>query len=410
MVEAPIRLLIPLLALILRASPVAAQESGSSLQAWVEELAAALQDRMPPGSQPLRLEVIGDHGVDERKARRVFGRHLRRALDARSVAAGADGAPTLRVALSIQGGHIWAVAELPDTAAGPAQVVTAAAALDRELEAVLGARVARPGQGRWRFERLGLEDGGVLDVALVDLDGDSRDEILLLGLDAVRALTLDPVDDHPQPIGGPWPLPRAGRWPRSPAGWLAADRHGLRIGSNAGHGARLDPQRGTWSAVAPAAPLAQPPGVDGPLLLQVLNDGPSLAAPPDVGAETLRDLRRIPGGGSLLVDGAGRLRAHGVTLPERLDGRAVGDRLALRDLDDDGTLELAFTEPTPPGDPDTLWLVRLDGDGPVLFRADLDGLVSALVVGDLDFDGLLDLVVVGELSDGVMLWRLEAER
>ena len=397
---------------------------GSSLLAWVDAVAAALEERAREGgATAVRLDVRGGRGIADRKAARVFQPRLAERLRERGRLVAAEGGLRVRVELSIDAGLIWAVGllegeELP----GPAAFAVSWP-MDRELEAVLATAPTRAGQARWSMERLGTVPAGVLDVALVDLDGDRADEIVLLSIDGVRTLRFAAGDARPEPLGGPWALPGDRDWPRVVAGWLArsGDRK-VRIGTTAGHAGELDASAGRWSRGATGIPLEQPddPGRDPILLARLEGSGPLLHLfdPNEALPELLRDAVRLPGLGPAWVwvgaDGRlGGVKEDGgaVSLPE---GR-VGDRLLLADLDGDGLLELVTTDASDPMSPDHITVHRLGGrldSHSVLFRSALDGGGAvALAAGDLDFDGRADLVVVEEgRGSEAVLWRVERSR
>lgn len=406
-----------LLALLL--VPPAAQAGDlpydSSLLGWLDAVATRVEQRLAAdGQTALSLRVTGGLGIDERKASRVFERRLRARLADAGIRPGAG--PELLLALSLEGGVAWAVGEL----SGPqgTQAVAVSWPADRELEVVLGSSPARTGQGRWTLERLGTAPPGVLDALLVDLDGREGDEIVLLGVQGLSTWLYDAGDPRPVPLGGPYPL-GAGPWPPLVAGWLAADGGQLLVADTA-HGLQRMTPGGARVAAEGGVPLRQPAagGGAGWLLLEPAGlpdlqpppwpEGVSWGPPP----EAVRDLRLLPDeGGAIWVDAAGRLGgAFPAGAPRALPTGLVGDRVVVADLDRDGRLDLAATDPSGPGDPDRLSVFRLDAQtASLLFRASFDGPIVALAEGDLDFDGRPDLLVV-EDGERATLWRLERTR
>ncbi|MCP4867610.1 MAG: VCBS repeat-containing protein [Proteobacteria bacterium] len=398
---------------------------GSSLLAWVDAVAAAVEDRAHEGGVTLvSVEVQGGRGVEDRKADRVFGPRLSRQLQSRGelsvVQPGTRGSLQIRIELSLEGSRLWAVGLAEGGKLDGPAALAVSWTVDRELETVLLSGGARAGQARWSMQRLGTAPAGVLDAALVDLDGDGGDEIILLGTDGVRALRYRGADARPEAVGGPWALPGGGEWPRVIAGWIAPDGgSGVRIGTTAGHAATLNAASGRWSAVGtPAAiPLRQPRDASrtawrgGDLVGAGADlDGQSLG---DGLPERVRDAVLLPNGTWIWLDGNGRLGARytpSVSLPA---GR-FGDRFVLADLDGDGTHDLVTTSASPPGEPDSVTIHRLDAalEGhSVLFSSSLDGSVVAVCAGDLDFDGETDLLLVEEGRDAdAVLWRVERSR
>ncbi len=397
---------------------------GSSLLAWVDAVATALERRAGEGdASTVALEVRGGRGVADRKAARVFQPRLAdRLREAGQLVPGDEGV-VARIELSLDGGRLWAVGLLEGGGLPGPAAIAVSWPVDRELEAVLGASPTRAGQARWSMERLGTVPAGVLDAVLLDLDGDRADEIVLLSVDGVRTVRFEAGEPRPEPLGGPWALQGDRAWPRVVGGWLAVDQEGrVRVATTAGHGAELDAISGRWLRGASGVPLRQPedPGRAPLLLARLAGDGPELDV---VGQgeglpERVRDIARLPGltPAWLWVSPEGRLAGLGpggaaASLPE---GR-FGDRLVVADLDGDGLVDLVTTDASGPTEPDRVTIHRLEPDlsgHGVLFRAAVDGGgVVALAAGDLDFDGRTDLLVVEEgTSDTAVLWRVERRR
>lgn len=398
---------------------------GSSLLAWVDAVAAAVEDRAnEAGVTLVSVAVQGGRGVEDRKADRVFAPRLRRQIASRGdlsvVSPGTRGSTEIRIELSVEGSRLWAVGIADGGRLDGPAALAVSWPVDRELEAVLLSGGARAGQARWSMQRLGTAPAGVLDAALVDLDGDGGDEIILLGADGVRAFRFRSADARPESVGGPWSLPGGGDWPRVVAGWIAPDGgSGVRIATTAGHAATLDAASGRWSSVgAPEAiPLRQPAdatrtawrGADGVGATADLA-GASLG---EGLPERVRDAVLLPTGDWLWIDESGRLGAASTPTLSLPAGR-FGDRFVLADLDGDGALDLVTTTAAPPGEPDGITIHRLDpalAGHSVLFSGALDGSVVAICAGDLDFDGATDLLLVEEGRDAdAVLWRVERSR
>lgn len=390
----------------------------SSLLAWVEAVAVGLVPRLE-GADALAVEILAGPGIDERRARRVFGERLARRLGDEdvSVVPRRPGIPALALTLSFSGSDAWAIGALE--VRGSESALAARFSLDRELEALLGATQSHLGQGRWVLERMGAVPAGVLDLRLLDLDDRDGDEIALLTVDGLRTLRFDPGAARPTPLGGPWPLGTAAHADH-PAGWLAQDGDLLLATTSAWPSSRIDPRSGQVRPIGsdelhlgqpedPARPSALPAR-----RLEAPEVGVDLAELAPGGPNRVRDLQLWPGGEGLVwVDAAGRLGGRGPAgEPVALSGGAVGDRVVLGDLDADGRMDLATTAASSPGDPDQLSVHRLDGSAtPLLFQAEFVGGISALGLGDLDFDGAPDLLFVEEAGGAeAVLWRLERRR
>ncbi len=388
----------------------------SSMLAWIDALAVALLPRLGgTGHLSVRAEV--GPGLDELRAGRLVIDQLRRRLPEVAISEASAGRPHLALTLSLEGGEVWAVGRLTGAAIDGALAVSWP--VDRELEALLAAPHARLGQGRWALERLGTVPSGVLDLVLLDLEGDDGDEIAVLSVEGLRTLRFDDGGARPQPLGGPWPLGDAPHG-RFATGWIAASAGGLAAATSAWAPVLVDPATGATRS-GPAGPhLRQPPDPARPPSLEAgaldgadlrLADGADL---PDGIPDRVRDLQLWPGEASALWVGPdgrlGGVRAGGGGF--EAPAGPVGDRIVLTDLDRDGRMDLALTGAGGPGDPDRLSVHRLDdGGSPLIFEAGFDGSIAALAVGDLDFDGLPDLVLAEETGgDVAVLWRLERRR
>lgn len=405
---------LPLGLLLLLALPARGQHSGdhadSSMLAWAGAVAEALTARLPAAVSRADVHYTSGRGVNPRKVEAVFRAHLTSALRAQDVGTGGT---RVDVTISMDGARMWAVGVL-DTE--PAAAFAVSWPIDRELEALLGAKTAGTGSARWRLERLGTVPAGVLDVALVDLDGDGSDDIATLSVDGIRTFRFDTGDARPTPLGGPFAFPSRD-WPRTIAGRLVADGGSLVAATTAGHRVRVDPSSGSVSNGPSVVPLLQPPDPAWPRWLggEWVLDGPNLTVPnvplPALG---VRDLQRFPGTPDdwLWIDAEGQLGGHGPAGPWSLEGALpFGDRVVLVELEGEGQPELVTTGAVPLGEADHVTIHRLEGTPPrasVLFRSTFAGTVRALGSGDLDFDGRPDMVLVEEDgSNEAVLWRLE---
>jgi hypothetical protein len=327
---------------------------------------------------------------------------------------------------------VWAVCVLEGGTLPAPSTVAVSAPIDRELEVALGAAGARPGQSRWVKQRLGTVPAGVLDVVLLDVDGDIADDIALLSVDGVRLYRYASGDARPELLGGPYALPGKRAWPRVRTGWMAESRDGkLWLATSAGHVALFDPRSRKFSpAPQRGVPLRQPRARSGTGRRLVLLGGrfgsPDLVAPATTGEgdavinanlpALVRDAVRYPARDDLWiwVDSEGRLGGH--VRPERPiflpTPERTGDRVLLVDLDNDGEAELVTSAATPPGETDELTIWTLDPTLTaltVLYRTALSGGgVVAMADGELDFDGHADVLLVEEGASPVaVLWRME---
>ena len=409
------------------AAPDAAPDPGT-LGGFVGKLARALEDRAKAerAAGNVKLDLVASRGIDKDKAERVFLPRLRKRLrDGGVLVPTNEAALRARVTLSEEGGLVWAVTMLEGGPLPGPSVVAASVAVDKELEASIGV-VVRPAQSRWVLERVGTLPTGVLDVALVDVDDDGADELVVLSVDGARTYDVAAglVRTH-----GPVRLPGDRRWPRVPVGWAArADDDTVWFATSAGDALVLDARAGRFTtAPADGVPLRQPgpKGAGEPLLLASGRYGsPVLSLPlaTIAGARVatnglpprVRDVVRWPGRTDawVWVDEDGGLGAKVGDQPAAiLSPERVGDRVVVADLDGDGEPEIAATAAAYPGEPDHVVLLRATPSlqsVAVLFRSPLSGgAIAAAAVGQLDTDGRADLVVVEETGSEALVWRLE---
>jgi hypothetical protein len=403
-------------------------EASSSLGTLIERLAGALEGRalLEKVSGPVRLEVLFQRGIDRTKAERSLLPRLRKRLRDGGVLIPAA-ASTMRctVTLSEEGGQVWAVAVIEGGALLGPSAVAVQHAVDRELEATLGASV-KPAQTRFVLERLGPLPPGVLDILLIDLDGDTAEEIAVLSVDGVRLYRA--AQGRLERVGAPARLPGSRRWPRVATGWIAArDAQTLWIQTSAGHAHTFDTRALRFDpAPADLVPLrgteapASPPYAGGfrhgspvvALPLVTVRGEPVREA---LGMPTrVRDVAQPPGARDVWIyvdDAGGLFSLRGEGQPNPLAAERVGDRIALADLDGDGAIELLTTSASAPGEPDHLVLRRLDEavqTSTVLFRSPLSGgSVVAVAVGHLDYGDRKDGVLAEQVGAETLLWRLK---
>jgi hypothetical protein len=357
---------------------------------------------------------------------RGFEPRLRKRLKEGGVLVPVNDAPlSCRVALSEEGGLVWAVAVLEGVGIVAPSTVAQSHAVDRELEVAIGAAL-KPQQTRFVLERLGPLPHVVLDAALVDIDGDTVDEIAVLSVDGLRFFRSGASGNgRLERTGAVVPLQRDRRWPRIAVGWLAVvDAQTLWVTTSAGHSLLVDPRTGRTSAgPVDLVPFRGAPGPQGPLCGGWRLGSPVVALPlmtmqrKVVRALSLparvRDLASVPGlpDAWIVVDESGALIGQVGNAPSTsLAAERVGDRVVVSDLDSDGSLDVLTTSASAPGDTDHVVLRRLDPDlatSSVVFRSPLSGgSIAALAVGHLDYDARADAVLVEEVGGETVIWRL----
>ena len=405
-----------------------------SVQGFADDVAAALRARCDAEGWhgPMRLLLDDTRGVDLTKARATLLPRVKKALKGLYAV---EGALKARLALSEEGGKLWAVVVVDGPGLDGPSTIVVSAAVDRELSSALGA-VSKLSQGRLLLERKGLltlaPSCPVLDSALIDVDGDPALDLAVLTRCGVEVFRIDDAA-RLERIAGPWPLPQR-RWPRVALGWLVAvpmagERlHTLWAATSAGHSVFINVQQAVTDPLvdAPAerVPLRSVTSLEGPLALHWRFGSPALALPLisaggiDVGIPGLparvRDLVRYPVGDSwiFVAEDGSLLARNAAGAVEAVAPERCGDRILLVDIDADAEPELLTTSASAPGEPDQLVLRRLGpglSSSTVLLKSPLSGgSIVGVAYGHIDFDIRLDVLIIEELASGdAQVWRLE---
>ena len=412
--------------------PTAAHTGRGSLQTFADDIAQALQARAAEEGVAggVRLVLDDVRGLDGARVKSSLLPRIRRALHGGLLDAKDSGPITATLAVSEEQGAIWAVLVLTGGGLSGPSTVVVDTAIDRELELSLGA-VSRLATGRFVLERSGplpspvrQQNCAVLDVVLVDLDGDPANELAVLSRCGMAVYRLD-ESSGPALVAGPWPLPQR-RWPRTALGWLATvSGQEVWLTTSAGHSLVVDIRSGKFTdAPAERVPLRGVPSKEGPLALHWRFGSPVLSLPLMSAAgidvvvtglpSRVRDLARLQAADAWVFiadDGTLGLRDDAGTI-EAVAPERVGDRLLVIDIDSDGEQEIVTSSSASPGEPDQLVVRRLTPGldaSTVLLKSPLSGgSIAGFAFGHVDFDARLDVVVVEELQNGdATLWRLE---
>lgn len=413
-------------------APAAAPAGRGSLQVFADDIAAALQARAAEEgiAGGVRLVLDDVRGLDGARVKSSLLPRVRRALHAGRLDAKDNGPITATLAVSEEQGAVWAVIVLTGGGLSGPSTVVVDTAIDRELELSLGA-VSRLATGRFVLERNGplpspirQQNCAVLDVVLVDLDGDPANELAVLSRCGVTVYRLD-ESSGPVLVAGPWPLPQR-RWPRTALGWLATlSGQEVWLTTSAGHSLVVDVRTGKFSeAPTERVPLRGVSSKDGPLSLHWRFGSPVLSLPlmSPAGIDVVitglpsrvRDLARLQAADAWVFiadDGTLGLRDDAGTI-EAVAPERVGDRLLVIDIDSDGEQEIVTSSSASPGEPDQLVVRRLTPGldaSTVLLKSPLGGgSIAGFAFGHVDFDARLDVVVVEELQNGeATVWHLE---
>ena len=419
---------------LLTAAPLTAAECdptdpehyGSSLTAWIEATAQALEQRASEWNiKQVRVDILPGAGIDPIKGKRVFSRRLEDRLRERGQVSMESKGATLRLELSLEEGTFWALGSLESSQVPGGAALAASCPQDRELASLMGSRARHAGQGRWTLSPLGRVRAQVLDLLLLDIDRDGRDDIVLLAKEGLQALRYEPGDGRPVKIAGPAPLPPGAEWPVMVVGWLAEDKSGrAAIATSAGHslswsGGRITQRAASEGRTIPIRGITETESPESEVpALSILSGGPALSSShlqlplPS----PLRALCGIPGRPDawVWVQETGELGLSGWDeAVASLPAGPVGDDILVDELDGEVGPELVTTGAGGPGDPDSLTIHRLRAgrSTSVVFRQTWSGSILGIATGDLDFDGLPDLVLAEELGQGeAQLWHLERSR
>lgn len=277
-----------------------------------------------------------------------------------------------------------------------------------------------------------LGEGGVLALAVADLDGDDLNEVVLVSERAVEVRRLRAGQAEVMARLSLAGLPPAATRSRDPVGTMAVGPpdatggrpvalrtsdldqglvvgfDGVEIGLRSGiadfpirwaEGApqctTVAPGRSTFqTAAAPCGSLGETPTVP-PFHALVRERLPQPGGPPAATAE-----------GTVLADGSVALQWNGRVVA-RLG--PFGTALAISDLDDDGVAEVLLSSDRDPGAGDELTVLRLGAAG-VAAREPLGGVPGSVWVaaaGDADNDGLRELLAVAEAGAATALLVVE---
>jgi hypothetical protein len=357
--------------------------------------------------------------VDDDRAAATFLPKLRRAFgDDKKRASGKS---TLAVALSVEAGLVWAVGVLQVGGAAE-QTVAVSVPVDREITEAFLSRRPRGG-GVFVMSRLGTLPRGVLDV--LPASGEASGQLFVLMPDALWRVRLDdsaataPLPEASPPIV----LPRK-RAVRAPAGFLAEGPTpaSLHVATNAGHRLIID-LSGRTAKDAGNDNITLKTFDGGKATVRLRNGSPTLIGPvtgrADVDMHALparfRDLARVRGK-TVGVNDAGILFALTAEGAVPLADEPVGDRIAVCDIDDDGTLDVATSMATADGQNDQLIVRRgvVPGgieDDAVLFQSVLSGGAVSAMACDAFAAGGHRLIVVEETTAGStagsIVWQLD---
>jgi hypothetical protein len=292
------------------------------------------------------------------------------------------------------------------TRSGPAVALAVSVALDAQASLLLGPEPGTPAGLELAVSTLLRLPAVPAALAVADLDGDHRAEVLALVQDRLWVLGPGGAVARADLVG-----PLAARPSREPFGLLVVSPGRVLVAS----ARRERPEAFAWPGLRPLGPVdgltvegvgvSQEPGLNR-FLAEVSWHGKALTLP-------ARPQALASSGGLVAVafaDGTAAMTRAGLP-SSRAQG--VGTGLALADLDGDGEPEVVLTTARTSGDADEVRVLSqaamealqarggsLADPGPVLWQQAMPGRVVVAAAGDLDGDGQDEVVLGRWWADG----------